>query len=280
MRESNLRKQAEDKLENIGISFEYGSGKLGEYLNETINLEHMLIMHLFDFSYHIATSFCKYLNRDIRFDVLYPSDGNSDFCITLDDLSCLLNDTNDEILVDALWKAIVERDINAVEYINKNTSATIGYKCQSVETEPQNTKHDIYNQLAVVVEKMNVLLKAFNEAGFMYRSNNGAFSDFIDIQNDNFEDIIMLCMDLKLVAEDIAKTDESYYFLKSINIIYPVDDDVSVSVTEDDLLSAISELTNNDLAENFWKAIVNKDDNAKEWIHNNSKIKIGPVGGV
>ena len=271
--ESYLRGQMENAFDAIGFSFEYSYGKIGEYLENTIQLQNMVIEHCLGLHLRQAQVYVSALGVNVNVDVFYPEDNNPDYCITMDDFSLSVFGSNNKEVIEAVWNAIIERDNEALKYIKEKTDIEIGFRNNSQHDEAAVTKHEIYDQLVATIKSRLAFENAMHEAGMECSLESGAVGEFLNAQNINFETILLMCLDMHIVSIDVT---DVYKFLDAIDVVYPDDNDENYSLTEDDILHFIAYLDTEDISQQLWKAIVEKNDDMRQWINHNSSIWIGP----
>ena len=112
-------------LENIGLNFEYGIGRIGEAFESINNHCFLALKSSLNFSEILQ---CR--NVDIngvvtpaQFSVYYVGDYDEDFTITEDDFSeFVFYAINHLKLQDLFWRAMVEKDEDAREQFNMASS--------------------------------------------------------------------------------------------------------------------------------------------------------------
>ena len=123
------QRELENKLDLIGLGFEYGEGAIGTHFEKTLNLCETIIKEAIGF--HVKHKpVCVKINgyeHQTTVDILYKNESNDDFTITEDDFCeffCEVINTNDEKrkeeLVNLFWHAIVDESVEAKEKFNSN----------------------------------------------------------------------------------------------------------------------------------------------------------------
>ena len=111
-------------FEDIGFSFEYGSGSMGIALEDLSNYAYSIIKSIMNFNSKtlyrdIAINDCV---QNICFDVLYLGEYDEDWAITEDDFSDFVHiATDSEKLQDWFWEAMVNRSEAAKDQFNNVT---------------------------------------------------------------------------------------------------------------------------------------------------------------
>lgn len=123
------QRELENKLELIGLNFEYGEGIIGTHFEKTLNACETLIKEAIGFKVKHKPSYVEIegYKHQITIDILYKNEGNDDFTITEDDFCeffCEVINTNDEKrreeLINLFWNAIVNESVEAKEKFNSN----------------------------------------------------------------------------------------------------------------------------------------------------------------
>ena len=126
-----LKTQSEmcNKLESIGLRFEYGDGFVGKTLESLINDSETIIIEslgLHSAYRNTKTTICGEV-WPVEVEVLYGDDENSEWSITVDDFSEFFYKAIDNAhLRDLMWRIMIERDEAAKDEYHKLKIGKIG----------------------------------------------------------------------------------------------------------------------------------------------------------
>ena len=118
-----------NKLEEVGLNFEYGSGFIGEAFETLLNESETIIRDALGLHDVPVDHTCRILGVDHPFTdyVLYPEDDDVEWSITADDFSeFFYKAIQNEKIQDVMWKAMVDRDESAKTEFNSLKIGKIG----------------------------------------------------------------------------------------------------------------------------------------------------------
>ena len=129
------QRNMENKLDEIGFNFEYGSGIVGTHFEVVLNNCEAILKEAMGLHSVGKDGTCNICGTQypVTIDILYTEDENADFSITEDDFcEFCYNAVNDakigDELIGLMWKAIVEKDAEAKEKYNSLAGrVVIGY---------------------------------------------------------------------------------------------------------------------------------------------------------
>ena len=123
------QRELENKLDLIGMSFEYGEGAIGTHFEKTLNCCETIIKEAIGFHVKHKPACVKIDGHEYQttVDILYKNEVNDEFTITEDDFCeffCEVINTDDEKrkeeLINLFWHAIVDESVEAKEKFNSN----------------------------------------------------------------------------------------------------------------------------------------------------------------
>lgn len=117
------QREMENKLEAIGLRFEYGDGAVGTFMEKNINKHNDCIIEvlgLHEKSYDKPAVICG-TRMLVDLAIFYTEDEDVDWAITADDFFEVLYDAeNKPFLRDLIFNTFVNKDVAAKEAINKH----------------------------------------------------------------------------------------------------------------------------------------------------------------
>lgn len=134
---------------------------------------------------------------------------------------------------------------------------------------------DIYTIIMNALSLKNEIETHLKNVGIDIRYENGIVGNHIILADKLIYNALMLS--LKMYS--MSYTDTTNWSVPvSFEVLYPDDDNELYSVTDDDFRSIIDILdANTELQNMLWDALVNKNEQARQWINNNTKVLFGPV---
>lgn len=121
-----------DKLESIGLRFEYGDGFVGETLLSLLNDCEAIVIEALGLHEVACERTCKFLGSDwpTNDSSFYTEDNDPTWSITADDFcEFFYRAQKDETVRELMWKAMVKKDAVAKENYNKLGHGRIGEVC-------------------------------------------------------------------------------------------------------------------------------------------------------
>lgn len=119
-----------NKLEYMGLRFEYGDGFIGEKLLSLLNDAQEIIKETLGL-HEVSRDAKVYIGGDYwptTIEVLYTENEDPDWAMTTDDFyEFFYQAQKNETVKDLMWKAMVEKDVEAKEEYNKMEHGRIGY---------------------------------------------------------------------------------------------------------------------------------------------------------
>jgi hypothetical protein len=120
-----------DKLESVGLRFEYGSGFVGESLESLINDAENIILESLGL-HEVSVDSKMLIAGDLwpaTIEVLRPEDNNSEWSITMEDFyEFFYQAIKNPTIRDLMWKAMVDKDQDAKNKYNDLKCGRIGYQ--------------------------------------------------------------------------------------------------------------------------------------------------------
>ena len=126
------------RLENIGLRFEYGEGYVGETLLKLLNDSELIIKEALGLHSVSEPCTCNISGIDypITLDILYTSEDDPDWSITEDDFcEFFYQAQHNEEVRDLMWKAMIEKDETAKNKFNELDCGRIGVTYSKTEKE-------------------------------------------------------------------------------------------------------------------------------------------------
>lgn len=124
------QKEIFDKLDSLGVSFEYGQGFIGKTLESLINDSDTIIIEclgLEDIPPVNKQCTINGLSCEVSVDIFCAKGNDEEWSITHDDFYDFFYAAIDNIqLRDLMWRAMVEKDVRAKEQFNKSGHGLIG----------------------------------------------------------------------------------------------------------------------------------------------------------
>lgn len=117
------------KLSEMGLHFEYGAGVIGQAMHTFVQECDVIIKEALGLHYEEVPVMCNIFgtNYETSVYVLYADDNDPEWSITEDDFCQFLYEAvTNEDLQELMWKAMVEKDINAKNEFNANKRFKIG----------------------------------------------------------------------------------------------------------------------------------------------------------
>ena len=273
--EVRLRYKMENDLEEIGFHVEYGEGIFGTFLQASINQIDMMFQNCFGLHQKIAKVKSDFFRCEVPVDVLYPEDNNKLYCVTLDDFSNFLCNAHNKELTDAMWNAIVERDPQAIAYIADHVNIQLGYAPVAYDVT-QQSDYDKYLITIDAIKQHYATEQKLKSIGFDYFNFPGSFTDYMAKNERNLKESLMYIMNLYERVENV--TCQEYHNPIKLYLIYPMDNDDNFSLTTDEFEHFLDQLNDDILVNQMWKALAEKDSEAKKYINSNyHNIHVGPV---
>ena len=117
------QREMENKLEALGLRFEYGDGAVGTFMENNVNLHNECIVQVLGLheKSHIKQAVICGNRMLVDLAVFYTDDESVDWAITVDDFFEVLYDSETKtFLRDPLFNALVNRDEDAKRIINEH----------------------------------------------------------------------------------------------------------------------------------------------------------------
>jgi hypothetical protein len=132
-------------------------------------------------------------------------------------------------------------------------------------------------QAAFNIQKVqNALLNKLSEIGLSFEYGNGAFGQAMSDLTNESDMIIKEALGLHYEEISIVCKICGINYPATINVLYTEANDPEWSITEDDFCQFLYEAaTNDELQEFMWRAMVEKDEDAKAALNATKKLKIG-----
>ena len=121
----STQKELCDKLDSLGLNFEYGQGFIGKTLEDLINNSETIVLESLGLEYYNPTEKKCNINGSeypVVVERLYTKDHQHDWSITVDDFSDFFYKAiENHHIQDLMWRIMVEKDEDAkAEYNSLN----------------------------------------------------------------------------------------------------------------------------------------------------------------